>query len=66
MSTHPGSIWIDRNFVGRIPQDLWVAVGAIGLIAENASYDALLAYLQSQNVPLDTVTIGFFTAGAFV
>lgn len=62
MSVHAGSIWIDQNFT-RVPQDLWVAVGASGLVAENRDLSLLMNALARQQTPLDQVTITLLISG---
>ncbi len=62
MSVHPGSIWFDNNFAN-VPQDIWVAANGTRLVGENRDYDALLAFLQRQGIPLQEVTIAYFYSG---
>lgn len=46
-----------------VSQDLWIAADATRLVAENADYDDLIAFLRRQNVPLQNATIAHFPAG---
>ena len=64
MSVHVGSIWIDQNF-SNVPQDIWVAVGAAGIVGEGRDLPILMNFLASQQVRLSDVTIAFFPAGTF-
>lgn len=62
MSVHAGSIWIDQNFTN-VPQDLWVAVGSTGIVAEGRDLTLLMNFLASRQVPLAQVTITFLISG---
>ena len=64
MSVHAGSIWLDNNFSDDL-QDRWVAANAERLVAENRDYDALIAFLQTQDISLQDVTIAYFHSGTF-
>lgn len=64
MSVHPGSIFIDNNVAG-LPQGLWIAVNSVRMVGENSNYDALMAFLQQQRIPLQTVTIAFLPDGTY-
>ncbi len=64
MSVHPGSIWIDNHFQN-VPIGLWVAANANRQVAEDYDYDKLIAFLQSQNIPLQTLTIAYIPAGTY-
>jgi hypothetical protein len=64
MSVHAGSIWIDQN-LANIPQDVWVATNATGLISESRNLGVLMNFLVLQQVPLVGVTIAYIPAGTF-
>lgn len=63
MSVHAGSIWID-NHPQSIPLDLWIAVDATRLVAENPRYDGLIAFLVRSQIPIASLTIAYFPSGA--
>lgn len=62
MSVHAGSIWIDQNFAN-VPQDLWIAVNATRLVAENRDLSLLMTFLAQRQVALSEVTITYLSSG---
>jgi hypothetical protein len=64
MAVHAGSIWIDQN-LSSVPQDVWVAVNAAGMVSESRNLGFLMGFLVSQEVSLADVTIAFIPAGTF-
>jgi hypothetical protein len=60
MARHPGSVWLDRNW-GNLPNNLWIAANANGVVAENRLFDRLIAELRRLAVDLNDVTIVFVT-----
>ncbi len=62
MSVHAGSIWIDEN-QDRIPQDLWIAANANGLVGESRELPQLLEALLSRNILLSEVTLAYIHSG---
>lgn len=62
MAVHAGSIWIDQNFTN-VPQDLWVAVNATRLVAENRDLSLLMTFLAQRQIALNEVTIAYIQSG---
>lgn len=62
MSVHAGSIWIDEN-QDRLPQDLWIAANANGLVDESRELPQLLEALNVRNILLSEVTLAYIHSG---
>lgn len=62
MSIHAGSLWIDQNMT-RVPQDLWLAVGSTGIVAEDSDLSRLMNFMARNQIPLSQVTITILISG---
>lgn len=62
MSVHPGSIWIDNNS-SSVPQDLWIAADANGIVAQDPDYEALITILQRRGISFGDITIAYLPSG---
>lgn len=56
MSVHPGSVWVDRNYLN-VSRGIWIATTANGIQAEHPDINVLITRLASQGVSLADVTI---------
>ena len=62
MAIHQGSLWIDRNW-NLLPQGVWVAANANGIVSEWSTYNGLIANVTARGIPLPEVAIVYVPSG---